>query len=589
MTPFEKPPHWTADAIWYQIFPERFRNGDPLNDPGPADLKGAYPDDHGPWQVHPWQSDWYERQPWEQGTDANAFWRHLQRRRYGGDLQGVWDGLDHLQRLGINAVYLNPIFDAPSSHKYDAASHIHVDPTLGPDPAGDRAMMATEDPGDPSTWKWTAADMLLRSLVREMHRRGMRVILDGVFNHVGVRHWAFHDVLTRQRRSRYANWFKVKAWADRGEGTKFDYEGWFGHKSLPEFLQDEQGLVAGPRDHIFAVTRRWMDPDGDGDPSDGVDGWRLDVAFCIRHPFWKSWRRLVRSINPEAYVVAEVIDGVDALRPYLQGDEFDAVMNYPFAGACADWAIDASIGSAALHHRLQTLHQAFGWEVALAQQNLFGSHDTARLASHVVNRGGVPYSDWQRYFEFSKPCRGPYQTRAPDAHERAVQRAVAALQMTCVGAPMIYYGDEAGMWGANDPCCRKPMVWPGSAHADEAVEPDGSARAKVDPVRFDHDLFDWYRSLIALRAAHPCLRRGTIRPITAPAGVLAFERSFEGRKLLVAVHRDQGVTSLPLPAMNGSRVRIGSASCVRHGTNGSTLELSGPGAVVIEPSPDHAT
>ena len=586
MTAFDKPPAWAADAIWYQIFPERFRNHDPSNDPTLEDLRGAYPDDvRSPWQVHPWHSDWYERQPWEQGADTGSFWRHVQRRRYGGDLQGVWDGLDHVQRLGVNAIYLNPVFDAPSSHKYDAASHIHVDPTLGPDPAGDRAMIADEDPGDPSTWKWTSADMLLRSLVREIHRRGMRVILDGVFNHVGTRHWAFRDVERLQRASRFADWFKVKSWDDPKAGTRFDYEGWFGHRSLPEFRQDEQGLVAGPRDHVFAITRRWMDPDGDGDPSDGVDGWRLDVAFCVRHPFWKAWRRLVRSINPHAYLTAEVIDRPEALRPYLQGDEFDAVMNYPFAGACAAWALDGSLDSAAMHRTLDELHRTFGWDVAMAQQNLFGSHDTARLASQVVNRRGTPYADWQRYFEFSKAAGGLFDTRAPDEHERALQRVVAALPVPAVGAPMIYYGDEAGMWGANDPCCRKPMVWPGAAHADEATRPDGTRRDSADPVRFDHATFDWYRRLGRLRADHPCLRRGVMKPIAASPDVLAYERSLEGRSLVVAIHRGAGEASLRLPPSSGARVAFGDPASLVAGVDRMEVRWSGPGAVVVDPAP----
>ena len=582
MTPFDKPPGWAADAIWYQIFPERFRNGDRSNDPRIEDQRGAYPDDtRGPWQVHPWHSDWYERQPWER--DTPDFWRHVQRRRYGGDLQGIVDALDHLQQLGINAIYLNPVFDAPSSHKYDASSHIHVDPTLGPDPEGDRQRIAQENPRDPSTWTWTSADMLLRELIREVHRRGMRIILDGVFNHVGTRHWAFHDVRERQRASPFASWFKIKSWHDERQGTSFDYEGWFGHRSLPEFLQDEQGLAPGPRDHVFAVTRRWMDPDGDGDPSDGIDGWRLDVAFCIRHAFWKSWRALVRSINPEAYMVAEVIDGIDALRPFLQGDEFDAVMNYSFAGLCASWAIDASIDAGTLQARLAELHEAFGWDVAMAQQNLFGSHDTARLGSQVVNRGSVPYAQWQRYFEHSKASSDAYLTRAPDAHERALQRVVAALQMTCVGAPMIYYGDEAGMWGANDPCCRKPMVWPGACHADEATNADGSRRKKADAVRFDHDTFDWYRRLARLRTSNACLRRGSMQPLAANADVMAFERILGNERLVVAIHRGSGEASLQLPGRTACRTVFGDPSRCVSTADGTRILFRGPDAMVMEP------
>jgi cyclomaltodextrinase / maltogenic alpha-amylase / neopullulanase len=508
-------PDWAKDAVWYQIFPERFRNADPSNDPTKADIAGAFPlTPDLPWQIHPWTSDWYERQDYEK--DAPIPFHHLvQRRRYGGDLQGIIEKLDYLQELGINAIYLNPVFDSPSSHKYDGMSFHHIDPNFGPDPAGDRKLMAEEDPGDPSTWVWTSADKLALELVKQCHARGVRVIFDGVFNHMGVRSWPFLDVIEKQQESAYADWFTVNSWRDEEKGTKFDYEGWFGHKTLPEFREDEEGIVAGPRDYIFAATRRWMDPDGDGDPSDGIDGWRLDVAFCVAHPFWKKWRKVVKGVNPDAYITAELIDPVPELKPYLQGDEFDAVMNYNFAFASSDYFADEKtrISTTEFDKRLQELRDAFPPGVAEVQQNLFGSHDTDRISSHIVNRDKEHANNWEAYFNFSKVENGQYDPRKPTAQELESQKLFAVLQMTYVGAPMIYYGDEVGMWGANDPDCRKPMVWDDLVYEDEVTLPDGSKKDQPDKVEVNRDLLEHYRKLIALRRDLSSLRRGSFETI----------------------------------------------------------------------------
>jgi glycosidase len=508
-------PDWAKDAIWYQIFPERFRNGDRSNDPTKDDIVGAFPDAPGlPWRVHPWTSDWYARQDYEQDAPL-AFHELVQRRRYGGDLQGVIDRLDYLQDLGITAIYLNPVFDSPSSHKYDGISYHHIDPNFGPDPAGDRALMAEENPGDPTTWVWTSADKLALELINQCHARGIRVIFDGVFNHMGARSWPFRDVVEKQQASPYADWFTVKSWRDPGKGVEFDYEGWFGHKTLPEFREDEEGIVAGPRDYIFAATRRWMDPDGDGDPSDGIDGWRLDVAFCVAHPFWKKWRKVVKGVNSEAYITAELIDPVPQLKPYLEGDEFDAVMNYNFAFACSDYFADETtrISTGEFDRRLRELREAFPPGVAEVQQNLFGSHDTDRIGSHIVNRDREHAGNWGAYFNFSKVENGQYDPRKPTAEELESQKLFTVFQMTYVGAPMIYYGDEAGMWGANDPDCRKPMVWEDLDYEDEATLPDGSIKESPDKVGVNEVLRAHYRKLIGLRRDLPALRRGSFETV----------------------------------------------------------------------------
>lgn len=536
-------PQWAKHAVWYQIFPERFRNSDASNDPTKKDIEGAYP--HEPdadWQIHPWTSDWYKRQAWET-SKRWPFHALIQRRRYGGDLQGIIDKLGYLQDLGINAIYLNPVFDSPSAHKYDGLSYHHIDPNFGPDPEGDRKLMAAENPADPSTWAWTSADKLALKLIKEAHERGIRVIFDGVFNHMGWTSWPFKDVMERQQDSPYADWFSINSWRDEKTGAKFDYEGWFGHHTLPEFREDEEGIVAGPRDYIFAATRRWMDPDGDGDPSDGIDGWRLDVAFCVGHPFWKKWRKVVKETNPEAYVTAELIDPVPSLKPYLEGDEFDAVMNYNFAFACSDYFADEKkrIQTSEFDRRLRELREAFPAGVAEVQQNLFGSHDTDRIGSHIVNRDNEESSDWQAYFGFSKVENGKYDPRKPTNKELDSQKLFAVLQMTYVGAPMIYYGDEVGMWGANDPDCRKPMVWDDMAYEDEVTLPDGSKKEIPDKVAVNMDLFAHYRKLITLRNELPALRTGSFETVLIddPKQLYGFKREQNGQEVIVLLNNSE--------------------------------------------------
>lgn len=552
-------PSWAQEAVWYQILPDRFYNGDASNDPSWSDMEGSEGMEQlanaegNAWKVHPWTSDWYKRQPYEMGASGKDFWNALKRRRYGGDIEGIRLKLDYLQELGVTAIYLNPVFMAPSHHKYDTASHIHVDPSLGPNPAEDLDIIASEDPADPKTWRWTTADRAVLALIEEVHRRGMRIIFDGVFNHVGRNHWAFRDVLVRQQKSRFADWFSVISWRDTSSGADFNYHGWYGHASLPELREDEQGLVDGPKSHIFDITRRWMDPNGDGDPSDGIDGWRLDVAFCVAHSFWKEWRRLVKSINPEAYLTAEVIETPEVLKDYLSGDEFDAVMNYNFAFHSAAWLFDGSISSAELGQHLTNLLNAFPPQVSAMQQNLFGSHDTARLASQVVNRRTHPYSDWGGYFSFSQAASGKFDTRKPRESERLLQNLFVVLQMTWPGAPMIYYGDEAGMWGANDPCARKPMLWPEFDYEDETVLPSGEQRRKPDRVAFDRGVFEHYKKLLRLRSREAPLRLGETSLLAFPEydDVFGFQRIANGRRVSVLINRGDEKVSLSVPADSG--------------------------------------
>lgn len=551
-------PAWSKGAVWYQIFPERFNNGDPSNDPKVSDQNGAYPfDDTSAFQIHPWTSDWYQLQDYEKKNGKNI-WFQLQRRRYGGDLQGIIDKLDYIQSIGVTAIYLTPIFWSPSSHKYDALLYHHVDPTFGPDPEGDKKLIENEDPLDPEKWVWTKADLLALKLIEEVHKRKMHIIFDGVFNHIGVKSFAFRDLEKNQQASPYKDWFIVKSWRDPAKGTSFDYSGWFGVKTLPEFREDSNGIVDGPKQYIFNATKRWMNPMNKG-ISRGIDGWRLDVAYNVAHPFWKDWRKWVRSINPQAYTTAELVDPIEKTRPYLMGDEFDATMNYNFAFIVHDFFVQDTSASTVTQfdERLKELREAFGPAVAYSMMNLMNSHDATRIGSAVANPDGRKFADWGRYFNWSQKSNNKdYNARKPTAAQLQKQKLIAAFQALYLGSPMIYYGDEAGMWGANDPDCRKPMVWPDKKYDAETYNPDQS-RHEPDAVAFNTELFNWYKKFLTLRKQYVALRLGNFTTLLTDDArkLYAFSRKYGTQEVIVIVNRGNRDASFTNPLLQNKEYK----------------------------------
>lgn len=524
------PVSWYADAVWYQVFPERFRNGDRANDPTPASLEGTWPyfvPDG--WQVLPWTSDWYQLQPWEQ-ADGKGFYVHAQLRRYGGDLQGIIDRLDYLKGLGVNALYLNPVFESASLHKYGVTMYHHVDKHFGPDPAGDLKLFALEDAADVATWRWSAADRLFLRLIAEVHRRDMRIIIDGVFNHVGIPFWAFQRARQEGPDSRFAKWFHITRWDDPATAVdEFDYQGWAGIKDLPEFRKDERGPNPEVKAHFRAVLRRWMDPDGDGDPFDGIDGWRLDVAAEVPIAFWKEFRGWVKAINSEAYLTGEIWwDDYKQCtfknaQPWLDG-AFDSVMNYRFGDAVYQFFNQPEpISATAFATLLAEIHRDYGYQRSLDLQNLFGSHDTSRIGSAVVN------PQQRQDHGANLQSNRDYRVRMPNAVEKARWRQMVAFQFLTPGAPYIYYGDEVGMWGADDPDCRKPMVWDDLPYEAERAHPFGLSRS-VDSVEPDNDMLVFYRKVTKWRRDYRVLRRGTFKVLLADdrQRLIAFQREHQG-------------------------------------------------------------
>lgn len=491
-------PAWARDAVWYQIFPERFRNGDTRNDPTRQSLElGNGVTDK--WRIKPWGSDWFSRDEWEREFGSNFYNSSIFHRRYGGDLQGIIDRLDYLKDLGITALYLNPIFYANSLHKYDGNAHHHIDPYFGPNPQADLAQIAREnaaaEPYNPRTWQWTSADSLFLRLIQEVKRRNMRIIIDGVWNHTGRGFYAFEDIVRNQSQSRFKDWYNVTRFDDPATATnEFAYRGWENFASLPEFARTADGrdLAPAPKEYIWNVTRRWMDPNGDGNPDDGIDGWRLDVVPYMPLGFWNEWNVYVRTINPNAYTTAEI--WTDQTPLFVRGGNFSAAMNYwAFALPVKDFFINRRGTAESFWNTITSRMNAYTPEVQAAMQNMMDSHDTERLASQIVNSNltGTPTNN-----AWGRPS---YLIRKPTEQERDLQKLIALFQMTFTGAPMLYYGTESGIWGGNDPDDRSPMNWSDIRFDAQAASHSPAFVRPVDDMNFDSSLAGFYRQSISAK------------------------------------------------------------------------------------------
>jgi len=551
-TPDAYVPDWVADAVFYQLFPERFRNGDPNNDPTRESLE--FPDNMPEnWQITPWTQQWYRRSPWEVEMGPNFYENGVFHRRYGGDLQGVLDKLDYLSNLGITAIYFNPLFYARSLHKYDGNSFHHIDPHFGPDPTGDLELMRRET-DDPATWHWTTADRLFLKVIHEARQRGLRVILDGVFNHTGRDFFAFADIVRNQQKSNYLDWYNIRQWDDPNTPQNdFKYDCWWGVDTLPEFASNADGtdLHSGPKTYILNATRRWMDPNGDGNPEDGIDGWRLDVANEVPSAFWRDWHALVRSINAKAYTIAEIWDESSS---YLADCQFSSTMNYHgFAFPLKGFLIDNRLSVSRFAELYTQRAQMHSTSVQFGLLNLIDSHDTDRLASMIVNaRRGRSYQRPDRFDydvgDVVTPRHCPdYDVSLPTSVDRQVQKLVALFQFCVPGPPMIYYGTEAGMDGADDPDDRMPMVWADMEYEPRSLGPNGEALPSQD-VEFHPMLHQYYRDLIQLRKDQIALRRGElgIAGTDDQQQTLVLSRQWGSDYLLIAINRSQRAATIQL-------------------------------------------
>jgi neopullulanase len=459
------PPAWVRDAVFYQIFPDRFARSGRVPTPGPLETWDASPTTHG---------------------------------FKGGDLYGIADRLPELHQLGVTALYMTPIFASASNHRYHTYDYLAVDPLLGGDAA-------------------------LRELLERAHALDMRVVLDGVFNHCGRGFWPFHHVAENGAASPYRDWFilddRVLAGDRRldpypavdpgldlaGPASRGGYRAWWGLPALPKLN------VANPhlREYLFGVGEYWL--------RFGIDGWRLDVPTEIEDPtFWPEFRRRCRKVDPEAYLVGEIWTEAPE---WLDGDRFDALMNYPLASAILGFAGGASLDlqvvdehrmyresirrldGAAFGRTVERLMTNYDPAVVAVQLNLLGSHDAPRALTVLGD-------------------------------DVAALRLAFTLQLTLPGAPCIYYGDEIAMAGHHDPDCRRSYP--------------------AEPGAGDQALRGFVAALTAARHEHVALRQGAVRVVGAAGEAVAFQRTAESRRALVAVNAGRSTQVVEMDGASGA-------------------------------------
>lgn len=607
-TEFSNPPEWAREAIWYQIFAERFRNGDPSNDPGPENLKGAYPGfvPEG-WAITPWTQDWYKPDSYFKSATGKkdlaentitSFGQLSLLRRYGGDLQGVMDKIDYLDSLGITAVYFNPLNQSPSNHKYDASVWRHIDVNFGPTPVEDLKIMSQENPSDPSTWKMTGADKMFVDLIDLFHKRRIKVILDYSWNHTGTAFWAWQDILKNQSKSKFKDWYWVNQFDDPSTPeNEFDYRGWFGVKSMPEIKETEYHSHAKAieyfdgniyeeeaKNHIFNVAKKWLDPNGDGDPSDGIDGYRLDVAAELPLGFWRDFRKEVRAVNPNAYLLGEIWweqypDKLLDPKPVLEGDIFDAVMNYRWYRAARYFFGKApeEILPSQFVDSLNSFNANLRPENMYAMMNLAASHDSPRLSTSLFNNAF-------KYKHLAEPSiNEDYKIHKPDTNTRTRQKLLLAHQYTYIGAPHIWAGDEMGMWGADMGDTRKPLIWKDYYFESETVDPRGYNRIP-DKVVFDDALFEYYRTLIQIRKTNKVLANGDIEFIVVDDenNTLAYSRFDESNEVITVFNNSTTQKTIQLPLKFNTKYSqlLGNHSITQN-RNSLTVNLPGSNVSIL--------
>ncbi|WLR42916.1 alpha-glycosidase [Bacillus carboniphilus] len=422
-----KAPSWVKNTVWYQIFPDRFANGNENNDP-----EGTVA--------------WGQEEP----TTTNFF---------GGDFEGIINHIDYLVDLGITGIYMCPIFKAYSNHKYDTIDYMEIDPQFG----------------NKETF---------RKLVETCHNKGIKVMLDAVFNHSGYYFPAFQDVKKSGVNSKYKDWFHIREFPLKADPIPtYDTFGFV--ESMPK-LNTENPQV---KDYLLKVGRYWVE-------EFNIDGWRLDVANEIDHQFWRDFRKEVRSVKEDVYILGEIWH--DSM-PWLQGDQFDSVMNYPFTNGALRFFAKEDVKATDFVHMIEKVSHMYPKNVNEVMFNLLGSHDTPRVLTIAKEK-------------------------------RDKLKLLFTFQLTFTGTPCIYYGDEIGMTGEQDPGCRKCMEW--------------------DKEKQDLDMFKHVQKLLHLRKQYPLLaNEGELKVIEAndQTNHVIYTKENEKERILIIINNSDQTLNITLP------------------------------------------
>ena len=510
-----RTPDWAKGAVMYQIYVDRFCNGDPSNDVLTNEY--CYINEH---VQH--VDDWY-RCP--AAMDVREF--------YGGDLQGVLDKMDYLEDLGIEAIYFNPLFVSPSNHKYDSQDYDYIDPHIGRIVADTGELLENGQKENRFATRYInrvtnranleASNELFIKVVEEAHKRGIRVIMDGVFNHCG----SFNKWMDRERiyenaegyapgayvsaDSPYRNYFDFKnqnAWPYNAS-----YDGWWGHDTLPKLNYEGSGELM---DYVLHIARKWVSPPFN------ADGWRLDVAADLghsqsfNHQFWQEFRKAVKEANPEAVILAEHYGNT---REWLQGNEWDTVMNYDAFMEPVTWFL-TGMEKHSDDYRGDLLGNTGSFWGAMKHHSASFSMPSWQTAMNELSN-----HDHSRFLTRTNHCVGRTDSKGPQAAEIGVNKAVfreaVVMQMTWMGAPTIYYGDEAGLCGFTDPDSRRTYPWG----------------------REDQEMIRFHKEIIRIHKENRELRTGSLKYVDCDYNFLAYGRfNREGQCLILINNNDHPIS-----------------------------------------------
>lgn len=510
IVPGYETPEWAKGAVMYQIFVDRFYNGDRTNDVenGEYSYIGGYTE-----KVENW-----DKYPAAMGV----------REFYGGDLQGVLDKMDYLQSLGIEAIYFNPLFVSPSNHKYDIQDYDYIDPHYGRIVDDEGELLKNGELRNSQATKYInrvtnkknleASNELFVHLVEEAHRRGIKVIIDGVFNHCGsFNKWMDKEHIYEDndeyktgayetKDSPYHNFFNFFENDDNRWPENSSYDGWWGYDTLPKLnYQGSKEL----EEYVLGIAKKWVSPPYN------VDGWRLDVAADLgydgeyNHQFWRKFRNAVKEANPNAIILAEHYGDPSS---WLQGDQWDTVMNYDAFMEPITWYLTGMEKHS--DSKSENLIGDTSWFINTMKYNMAKFH----TPSLMVAMNELSNHDHSRFLTRTNGIVGRTAILGPEAANQGVSKAVmkeaVVMQMTWIGAPTVYYGDEAGVCGWTDPDNRRTYPW---GHEDM-------------------ELVDFHREMIRIRKENIALKKGSYLPLVGEYNFFVYGRFYKNNRLLILIN-----------------------------------------------------